>query len=239
MASSQNSCEKRVRQSGAGKPATRSSDDCDSPVLCRLGEFDLAKSSPLENRTSARGSTATTLLDHMRQFMGQQSSPSIRTRQKLPVSHDHVLTDSIRSRLNRRGRIRGFRIVMHPYPAEVMPEPRLHMRPRMDVQRYTGRCKHFVDDRRDAACPGMLESMGALLCAAWRAGPATGAGPLSRQKDGRSHPSNTDRHLIRCPLVRGESAGLHRCITFLWRPMSCVYLPRPFPRIGRGGVGVG
>jgi hypothetical protein len=75
------------------------------------------------------------LLDDVRQLVRHQPLPLGGGRRVPPRAEDHVGADGVRLRTQRLGRPRGAVAGVHPDPAEVVPEPRLHLRPRARVER--------------------------------------------------------------------------------------------------------
>jgi len=54
----------------------------------------------------------------------------------------------VSQRIHRPRRLGSYPVGMHPHPAEVVAEARLHESARVRVERLAGRAQHLVHDRR-------------------------------------------------------------------------------------------
>jgi hypothetical protein len=88
------------------------------------------------------------LLHYVRQFVGEQSSPTAIARRILVRTKGHVVADGVGRRIHRPRRLSRPRVGMDAHAAEVMAEARLHEPARRHVQRPAGGAQHLVDNGR-------------------------------------------------------------------------------------------
>jgi len=90
-----------------------------------------------EGQSGARHLRALRVLDHVRQFVHEDSAPG-GAEPSLVRAEDDVVPDGVGERLDGAGRLRRHVTGVHTDFAEVVPEPLLHLLPRRRVKGLPG-----------------------------------------------------------------------------------------------------
>src|ERR1700674_67818 len=82
----------------------------------------------------------------MRQLMGNQSPTLMRPRREPTCTEHNVMSHGVGISVHRPHRSLGDRVGMHPHPAEVVAESRLHEGSGSCIEGLAGCSQYFVDD---------------------------------------------------------------------------------------------
>lgn len=131
------------------------------------------------------------LLNHMRQFVREETLAFVCVRRVLTPTENDLMADAVGKGVHCFGRLHSPMVRMNSHPAEIMPEARFHEGARRSVQRLAGRAENFMHNRRHfvrlrasgTALQCILPFLAASFALAARAGRAA-AGAFALQQAG-------------------------------------------------------
>ena len=159
-----------------------------------------------------------TLLQHVREFVGDQPAAGVRVRRVFAGGERHIRTDGVGARPDRRRRRRRARVHVQPDPAEIVAETPLHVGAQPRRQRAAaGRQCLFDNGRRHRRSrSGRVDTLGLhappVVRPASRASAAAGARPPRLRLGGHAHHPFGDAVrllLVRVPGRADRQFGLH------------------------------